>query len=113
MDDLEGMRDDANGHQFLSVIPALHHQAKNTHTHTHQGQQRGRRVSSSAFSHLHLRTTTGEVNVPVDETFDDGHLSLLELFLGVPTRRVRKVDRVADLDVVRERDIFDFDAGTG
>ena len=49
------------------------------------------------------------MNVRVDETFDNGHLGLFELLLGVTASGVGEVDCVADLDVVREGDIFNLD----
>ena len=50
------------------------------------------------------------MGVPVNETLDDGHLRLLELFLRITARRVGQVDRVADLDVIGQRDVLDLDA---
>lgn len=46
---------------------------------------------------------------PVNQSLDDGHLRLLELLFGVTTSRVRKIDGMADLNVVRERDILHLD----
>lgn len=43
----------------------------------------------------------------VDQSLNDGHLSLLELLLGVTTSSVGKVDGMADLDIVGEGDILD------
>ena len=45
-------------------------------------------------------------NAPVNKTLDDRHLRLLELLLRVTASSVREVDGVADLDVVRQRDIL-------
>lgn len=47
---------------------------------------------------------------PVDETLNDGHLSLLELLLGVSASGVGDVDGMAGLDVIGQGDILDFDA---
>ena len=46
---------------------------------------------------------------PVNQSLDDGHLRLLELLFGVTTSRVRKIDGMADLNVVREGDILHLD----
>jgi hypothetical protein len=72
VDDLERVCNDADGHELLAVVAALHHQA-------------------------------------VDEALDDGHLGLFELLLGVTTCGVGEIDGVADLDVVGEGDVLDFD----
>jgi len=45
-------------------------------------------------------------SAPVDETLNNGHLSLLELFFGVATSGVGKVDGMSDLDVIGEGNIF-------
>jgi hypothetical protein len=52
----------------------------------------------------------GRGRAPVDEALDDRHLRLLELTLRVAAGGVREVDGMADLDVVRERDVLDLDA---
>ena len=39
-------------------------------------------------------------NLPVHEPFNYGHLSLLELFFGVSTGSMGKIDRMADLNVI-------------
>ena len=44
--------------------------------------------------------------VPVDQAFDDRHLSLLELLLGITASSVGKVNGVTDLDIICEGDIF-------
>ena len=49
------------------------------------------------------------MRAPVNQSLDDRHLRLLELLFGVTTSRVRKIDRMADLDVVREGDILHLD----
>ena len=48
--------------------------------------------------------------VPVNQSLNDGHLRLLELLLGITTGGGGEVDGVADLDVVREGDVLDFDS---
>ena len=45
--------------------------------------------------------------VPVNQSLNDGHLRLLELLLGVTAGGVGKVDGMADLDVVGQRDVLD------
>ena len=50
--------------------------------------------------------------VPVHQSLDNGHLGLLELFLGITTSCMREVDGVVDLDVVVEGDIFYFNSET-
>ena len=47
------------------------------------------------------------VSAPVNQPLDNGHLSLLELLLGVTAGSVWKVDGMADLDVVGEGDVLD------
>ena len=46
---------------------------------------------------------------PVYQSLNNGHLRLLELLLGVTTSRVGEVDGMADLDVIGEGDVLDFD----
>ena len=58
----------------------------------------------SAFRHV-----CGYSSAPVDQTLDDRHLCLLELLLGITAGGVREVDSMADLDVVGEGDVLDFD----
>jgi hypothetical protein len=50
-----------------------------------------------------------ELCVPVDQSLNNGHLSLLELLLGITSSGVRQVDSVADLYVIREGDVLHFD----
>lgn len=52
------------------------------------------------------------IGIPVNETLDDGHLCLLELLLCITASSVREVDRMADLNVVGQRDVLDLDAVT-
>ena len=49
------------------------------------------------------------LNAPVDQSLDNGHLSLLELLLGITASGVGEVDGVADLDVVGQGDVLDLD----
>ena len=51
------------------------------------------------------------VELPVHQTLDDGHLGFLELLLGVAPCGMRQVDGMADLDVIRQRDVFHLDTG--
>ena len=46
------------------------------------------------------------LNAPVDQSLDNGHLSLLELLLGVTASSVGEVDGMADLDVIGQGDIL-------
>ena len=59
--------------------------------------------------HNYLR---GMVSIPVNQSFDNRHLSLLKLLFGVTAGGVGEVDGMMDLDVVVERDIFYFDPKT-
>lgn len=54
---------------------------------------------------LHIRSRSGFIGrllagVPVNQSLDNGHLCLLELFLGITTSSVREVDCMADLNVI-------------
>ena len=46
------------------------------------------------------------LNAPVDQSLDNGHLSLLELLLGVTASSVGEVDGMADLDIIGQRDVL-------
>ena len=46
------------------------------------------------------------LNAPVDQSLDNGHLSLLELLLSVTASSVGEVDGMADLDVIGQGDIL-------
>ena len=46
------------------------------------------------------------LTVPVDQAFDDRHLSLLELFFGETASGVGKVNGVTDLNVICQGDIL-------
>lgn len=61
---------------------------------------------------LPLAEINGVLNVPVDETLDDGHLSLAELLVGVTAGSVGEEDGVANLDVVSQGDILDLNIGS-
>lgn len=50
-----------------------------------------------------------KIYAPVHQSLNDGHLRLLELLLGVTASSVGKVDRMAELDVIGQRDVLDFD----
>lgn len=47
---------------------------------------------------------------PVDETLNNRHLGLLELFFGVTASGVGKVDGMSDLDVIGEGNVFHLNA---
>jgi hypothetical protein len=49
---------------------------------------------------------------PVDKTFNYGHLSFLELFFGVSTSGMGKINSMTDLNIIRQRDVLHFDAET-
>lgn len=49
----------------------------------------------------HLRRVLYRADAPIHQAFDDGHLRLLELLLRVTAGRVREVDGMTDLYVVR------------
>lgn len=89
VDDLERVRDDADGEELLAVVATLHHQA----------------CEASAFRDLWCRGK----DTPVNQSLNDGHLRLLELLLGITAGGVREVDGVADLDVVGQGDVLDLD----
>jgi hypothetical protein len=42
-------------------------------------------------------------NAPVYQSLNNGHLRLLELLFGVTASRVREVNGMTDLDVIRQR----------
>ena len=50
------------------------------------------------------------LNAPVDQSLDNGHLSLLELLLGVTASSVGEIYSMADLDIVGQGDILALDA---
>lgn len=85
VDDLESVLNDADGHDLLAVVAAVHHKAG---------------MSAS-------RNTASGSNSRVDETLDNGHAALGELLLGVAASSVGDVDSVADVDVVSQRDVLD------
>ena len=90
MDDLERVRDNTDGQELLAVVTTLHHQAI--------------RVPIFAYARC-MRPKV--INEPVNQPLNDGHLRLLELLLGITARGVGEVDRVADLNVVGQGDVFD------
>jgi len=68
-------------------------------------------LSSSSLKRTSEKDCRGYIPgcyIPINETFDDGHLCLLELLLGVSSCSVRQVDRVTDLDIISERNVFHF-----
>ena len=88
VDDLERVRNNADGEELLAVVAALHHQAE-------------------FRQHRHFLVCAQ--NSPVNEALDDRHLRLLELLLGVTASGVGEVYRMTDLDVIGEGDVLDFD----
>lgn len=83
------MGDDADGHELLAVVAALHHQA----------------TCGVTFSPVETSVSERWI-APVHQSFDDGHLGLLELLLGVTASSMGKIDGMADLNVVGQRDIL-------
>ena len=92
VDDLERVRDDADGQELLAVVAALHHQA----------------CIVSDFRSLHFLRLCDK-DTPVNQSLNDRHLRLLELLLSITAGGVGEVDGVADLDVVSEGDVLDLD----
>jgi hypothetical protein len=80
MDDFERMCNNADSEKLLPVIATLHHQTESA-----QSMQ-------CTTRHYH--------NLPVHEPFNYGHLSLLELFFGVSTSGMGKINGMADLNVI-------------
>ena len=80
MDDFERMCNNADSEKLLSVIAAFHHQTES--------------ALSMQPTIRHYR------NLPVHEPFDYGHLSLLELFFGVSTSGMGKINGMADLNII-------------
>jgi hypothetical protein len=80
MDDFERMCNNADGEKLLAVITTLHHQTESA------------RSMQPTIRHYH--------NLPVHEPFNYGHLSLLELFFGVSTSGMGKINGMADLNVI-------------
>jgi hypothetical protein len=57
-----------------------------------------------------MQHAKGGNSVPVHQSLNNGHLRLLELLFGVTTSRVGQVNGMADLDVIRQRNVFYLDA---
>jgi hypothetical protein len=93
MDDLEGVGNNTESKELLAVIAALHHQTNHPLK---------RPLSYNSFYGP----------VPVHQSLDNRHLSLLKLLLGVTTSGVREVYGMMDLDVVVEGDVFYLDPET-
>jgi hypothetical protein len=91
VDDLKCVCDDANCHELLAVVAALHHQ------------------TAQSWSIQYSEPTKGGQCAPVNQSLDNRHLRLLELLLGITSSGVRQVDSMADLDVIRQGDVFHFD----
>jgi hypothetical protein len=93
MNDFKGMCDNSDSHEFLAVVASLHHQTKRCEC---------RFVSQCATMKLN--------GVPVNQPLNYWHLRLLELLFGIASGGVRQEDRMANLNVVLEGDILDFDS---
>ena len=96
MDDFEGVGDNTESKELLAVIATLHHETNHGLTRLTRPLSWDGRCGS----------------IPVHQSLDNGHLSLLELFLSVTTSGVREIDGMMNLDVVVEGDVFYFDPGT-
>ena len=92
VDDLERVRDDADGKELLAVVTTLHH---------HANQSR-----ISALGTRYSRLQQLRKDAPVHQSFNDRHMRLLELLLGVTASSVGEVDGMADLDVIGQGDIL-------
>lgn len=93
MNDLKGMCDNADSHEFLAVVASLHHQTK--------------RCEAQSVS----QCATMKTNItPVNQPFNYWHLCLLKLLFGIASGGVRQEDRMANLNVVLEGDILDFNS---
>ena len=88
------MCNNADGEKLLAVITTLHHQAeKRTHS-------------------VWPDDTTMSCTQPVYKAFNNGHLGLLELLFSVSTGGMGKINSMADLNIVCQRNVLDFDAET-
>lgn len=92
VDDLESVLNNSDGHDLLTVVSAVHHEAMTCLVWPrHRSPRRG--------------------DSRVNESLDNGHSALGELLLGVSTGSVGNVDGVVDVDIVLEGDVLDLDAG--
>ena len=82
MDDFERMCNNADSEKLLSVIATLHHKTESAQS------------TRCTIRYYH--------NLPVHEPFNYGHLGLLELFFGVSTGGVGKINGMANLNVIRQ-----------
>ena len=108
MDDFESMSDDAESHELLAVVAALHHQAINHESTTIANC----RSEGTNLVNIFFRTECFRrgPSAPVDQSLHDGHLRLFELLLCIASGGVGEEDGVADLDVVLERNILHFNS---
>lgn len=68
------------------------------------------KLTPSERSHEHhIRPFLCLTNAPVDQALNNGHLSLLELLLGITTSGVGEIYGMADLDVVGKGDVLHLD----
>lgn len=87
VNNFKSVSNNSDCHELLSVVTTVHHQAR------------------ACIRNLSCTQTT--VITPVDQSLNNGHLGLLELLLRVSSSGVGKVDGMADLDVICQRDIGD------
>ena len=90
------MGNNTESKELLAVITALHHETN------HELDT----INATGVLARFLWT------IPVHQSFNNGHLGLLELFLCITTSGVREIDGMVDLNVVVEGDIFYFDSRT-
>ena len=83
------MSNDADSHELLSVVAAVHHHASRIPQFSS--------LPPAIFPHR---------DAPVDQTLNNRHLRLLELLLGITASGVGEVDGMTSLDVVGQRDVF-------
>lgn len=106
VDDFESVGDDAERHELLAVVATLHHQAISyASTIVASCGSDGRNQSRMSRRFRQVAKAA-----PVDQSLNNGHLSLFELLLGITSSGVGQENGVADLDVVLERNVLDFDS---
>ena len=81
VDDLECMRDNADSQELLAIVATLHHQTKRVDSEPRQ-----------RYSYI--------FDQPVHKAFNNRHLGLLELLLGITAGGMGKVNSVTNLDVI-------------
>ena len=88
VDDFKCMGNYPDGHQFLSVVATVHHQTEDSSEYQIGG--------------------TMQYYLPVNQTFYNGHLCLLELLFGISSCGMRQEYSMSDLNVICQGDILDF-----